>query len=58
MSVVITGDRLFNTGESSYISDRVGGRNARKEEMVHICLLVKQQAMLKSFKACDQHSLV
>lgn len=58
MSVVLTGDRLFNTGESSCISDRVGRRNARKEEMVHICLLVKQQATLKSFKACNRHSLV
>jgi len=51
MSVVLTGDRLFNTGESGCISDRMGRRNARKEEMVHICLLVNQQATLKSFTA-------
>lgn len=43
MSVVLTGDRLFNTEESSHFSDRVGRRNARKEEMFHICWLVKQQ---------------
>lgn len=58
MSVFLTGDRLFNTGESSCISDRIGRRNARKGEMFHICLLVKPQATLKSFKAYDRNSLV
>lgn len=58
MSVVLTGERLFSAGESSCIRGRVGRRNARKEEMVHIPLLVKQQATLKSSKAWGWCSLV
>lgn len=44
MSVVLTGDRLFNTGESGCISDRVGRRNAQKKKwFTFACWLSNKQ---------------